>query len=69
MLLIQYSSSETQEQTVRGGEGKSGSSEDVLAIPLGAPYDNFRKTSVQKTIWDLEFSEHLLFNFLLACLS
>ena len=25
--------------------------------------------SVRKTIWDLEFSEHLLKNFLLACLS
>ena len=35
----------------------------------GAPNDNFRKISVPKTIWDLEFSEHLLGNFLLACLS
>jgi len=26
----------------------------------GAPNDNFRKISVRKTIWDLEFSEHLL---------
>ena len=25
----------------------------------GAPNDNFRKISVRKTIWDLEFSEHL----------
>ena len=35
----------------------------------GAPNDNFRKISVRKTIWDLEFSEHLLQNFLLPCLS
>ena len=34
-----------------------------------APNVNFRKISVRKTIWDLEFSEHLLQNFLLACLS
>ena len=35
-----------------------------------APNDNFfGKKSVRKTIWDLEFSEHLLQNFLLACLS
>ena len=27
---------------------------------LGAPNVNFRKISVQKTIWDLEFSEHFL---------
>ena len=26
----------------------------------GAPNVNFRKTSVRKTIWDLEFSEHFL---------
>ena len=26
----------------------------------GAPNGNFRKISVRKTIWDLEFSEHLL---------
>ena len=26
----------------------------------GAPNDNFRKISVRKTIWDLEFLEHLL---------
>ena len=26
----------------------------------GAPNTNFRKISVRKTIWDLEFSEHLL---------
>ena len=26
----------------------------------GAPNANFRKISVRKTIWDLEFSEHLL---------
>ena len=26
----------------------------------GAPNDNFRKISVRKTIWDLEFSENLL---------
>ena len=30
---------------------------------------NFRKTSVRKTIWDLEFSEHFLYNFLFAHLS
>ena len=34
-----------------------------------APNVNFRKISVRKTIWDLEFLEHLLYNFLLACLS
>ena len=26
----------------------------------GVPNDNFQKISVRKTIWDLEFSEHLL---------
>ena len=26
----------------------------------GAPNVNFRRISVRKTIWDLEFSEHLL---------
>ena len=26
----------------------------------GAPHVNFRKISVRETIWDLEFSEHLL---------
>ena len=26
----------------------------------GAPNVNFRKISVRKTFWDLEFSEHLL---------
>ena len=35
----------------------------------GAPNDNFRKISVRKTIWDLEFSAHLLLDFLLARLS
>ena len=35
----------------------------------GAPNVNFRKISVRKMIWDLEFSEHLLQNFLLPCLS
>ena len=40
-----------------------------LADLSGAPNDNFWKISVRKTIWDLEFSEHLLLNFLLACLS
>ena len=29
----------------------------------GAPNDKFRKISVGKTIWDLEFSKHLLQNF------
>ena len=37
--------------------------------PAGAPNDNFSKIFVRKTIWDLDFSEHLLLNFLLACLS
>ena len=32
----------------------------------GAPNDNFQQISVQKTIWDLEFSEHL---FKISCLS
>ena len=32
---------------------------DVCERP-GAPNVNFRKISVRKTIWDLEFSEHLL---------
>ena len=35
----------------------------------GAPKANFRKISVRKAICDLEFSEHLLYNFLFACLS
>ena len=34
-----------------------------------APNDNFWKISVRKTISDLELSEHLLLNFLLAHLS
>ena len=29
-------------------------------LESGAPNVNFRKISVRKTIWDLEFSEHLL---------
>ena len=29
-------------------------------LKSGAPNDNFRKISVRKTIWGLEFSEHLL---------
>ena len=33
----------------------------------GAPNVNFRKISVRKTIWDLEFSEHFFKKFL-ACL-
>ena len=32
---------------------------DLCQVP-GAPNVNFRKISVRKTIWDLEFSEHLL---------
>ena len=36
----------------------------LVDIQTGAPNDNFRKT-----IWDLEFSEHLWLNFLLSCLS
>ena len=35
----------------------------------GAPNVDFRKISVRKTIWDLEFSKHFLQNFLLARLS
>ena len=35
----------------------------------GAPNVNFRKVTVRKMIWDLEFSEHLLWNLLLAGLS
>ena len=35
----------------------------------GAPNVNFRKISVRKTIWDMEFSKHSLQNFVLACLS
>ena len=41
----------------------------ISSIITGAPNDNFWKISVRKTIWDLEFSEHLLLNFLLARLS
>ena len=40
------------------------------AFPLsisGAPNVNFRKISLRKTIWDLEFSEHFFVKFL-ACL-
>ena len=33
---------------------------NAMFILSGAPNDNFRKISVRKTIWDLEFSEHLL---------
>ena len=32
----------------------------VMVDQPGAPNVNFRKISVRKTIWDLEFSEHLL---------
>ena len=35
----------------------------------GHPTTIFGKISVRKTIWELEFSEHLLSNFLLACFS
>ena len=35
----------------------------------GAPNDNFRKISVRKTIWDLDFSKFLLLNFVLVCMS
>ena len=31
-----------------------------VGYKTGAPNVNFRKISVRKTIWDLEFSEHLL---------
>ena len=39
------------------------------ATPIRDIQHQFSETSVRKTIWDLEFSEHLLKNFLLACLS
>ena len=32
----------------------------IRVHPSGAPNVNFRKISVRKTIWDLEFSKHLL---------
>ena len=32
----------------------------LYIIYSGAPNGNFRKISVQKAIWDLEFSERLL---------
>ena len=32
----------------------------VSQASSGAPKVNFREISVRKTIWDLEFSEHLL---------
>ena len=35
----------------------------------GHPKTIFGKLSVRKTIWGLEFSDHFLKNFLLACLS
>ena len=35
----------------------------------GAPNVNFQKISVRETIWDIEFSDQLLSNFLLACFS
>ena len=41
----------------------------ITADFTGAPNVDFRKISVWRTIWDLEFSEHLLQNFLFACLS
>ena len=56
-----------RESTGKGSQPRLGPSTEPL-LP-GAPNDNFRKISVRKTIWDLEFSEHLLQNFLLACLS
>ena len=31
-----------------------------IAVAAGAPNVSFPKISVPKTIWDLEFSEHLL---------
>ena len=40
-----------------------------LVTLQGHPTTIFGKISVRKTIWDLEFSEHLLQNFLLACFS
>ena len=39
------------------------------SVLSGAPNDNFRKLSVRKTIGGLEFSDHFLKDFLLACLS
>ena len=43
----------------------------TIALPerveeQGHPTAIFGKISVRKTIWELEFSEHLLSNFLLA---
>ena len=38
----------------------SKNSKYLFQIISGAPKVNFRKISVRKTIWDLEFSEHLL---------
>ena len=32
----------------------------LLTISSGAPNVNFRKVSVRNTIWDLQFTEHLL---------
>ena len=40
----------------------------VFTVSSGAPNVNFREISVRKTISDLEFSKHLLLNFLIACL-
>ena len=42
---------------------------DEVGVIDQAPYVNFPKISVWKTISDLEFSELLLQNFSLACLS
>ena len=42
---------------------ESSTDEEITTVVqqiTGAPNDNFQKISVRKTIWDLEFSEHLL---------
>ena len=41
----------------------------MIGISQGHPTTIFGRISVQKTILDLEFSKHLLQNFLLTCLS
>ena len=81
MLMAGYGRHEVQmdwKKSIQSDKGFNGRSWQMSSIqwnlyfgaPLSkAPNDNFWKMSVRKTIWDLEFSEHLLLNFLLACLS
>ena len=40
-----------------------------FGFELRGTQQQFLENICSKTIWDLEFSEHLLFNFLLACFS